>query len=287
MNIIDIIETFSSFCGEKEIPFQVDNKLMSYDDTTLFCPAGMQQFKKAFKDKSITQYSKANIQSCLRLNDLDIIGDGTHFLYFNMMGLFSFRGMTVPQAIDFWILFLSKVGIKVDYVTIHPDKPEWAEYYRLYDLEVRFDPECIWSDGELSGYCTEFYKDDIEIGNIVNICGDCIDVGFGLERLDMVINSGQPGWRPMSDIDLLTITIEKLLNEGVVPGNKQHGYVLRRLMRLLINKGGSVADPHFESEKVRQEKILEKYEKLKDRYSDKTKEWWFDTHGIDLDLVTK
>lgn len=287
MNIIDIIETFSSYCGRKGIPFQVDNKLMSYDDTTLFCPAGMQQFKKEFKDQSLVNVTKANIQSCLRLNDLDNIGDGTHFLYFNMMGLFSFRGMTVKQAIDFWVEFIWMLDINPDYVTIHPDKPEWAKFYEYYGFQVRKDPECVWSDGELSGYCTEFYKDDIEIGNIVNICGDCIDVGFGLERLDMVANHKDPNWKPLSDVDLLTITVEKLLNEGVVPSNKQQGYVLRRLMRALVNKGGMVADPHFESEKLRQEKILEKYDRLKDRYKDKTKEWWFDTHGIDLDLVTK
>lgn len=86
MNIIDIIETYNSFCGSKGIPFKVDNKLLSYDDTTLFCPAGMQQYKKQFKDTSIVGVTKANIQSCLRLLDLDSIGDGTHFLYFNMMG---------------------------------------------------------------------------------------------------------------------------------------------------------------------------------------------------------
>ena len=33
---------------------------------------------------------------------------------------------------------------------------------------VRIDNECLWSDGNIGGYCTEFYKNDIEIGNIVN-----------------------------------------------------------------------------------------------------------------------
>lgn len=285
MNIIDIIAAYSSYCEEKGIPFQVDNQLKSYDDTTLFCPAGMQQFKKQFKDQSIVGVTKANIQACLRLLDIDSIGDGTHFLYFNMMGLFSFRGMTVSDAIDFWMEFIYRLDIVPDYVTVHPSKKEWAKHYEKYNLQVREDPECIWSDGELQGYCTEFYKDNIEIGNIVNICGDCIDVGFGLERLDMVCNSKEPSWRPMSDVNLLEITIEKLLNEGLVPSNKQHGYVLRRLMRMCLNKGGVVAHPHFENEKVRQEQIVKKYHKLKDRYKDMPKEWWYDTHGIDLDLV--
>lgn len=290
MNIIDIIETYSSYCEKKGVPFQIDNKLMSYDDTTLFCPAGMQQFKKEFKDKSIIGVTKANIQSCLRLNDLDTIGDGTHFLYFNMMGLFSFRDWTVKQAVDFWLGFIAVLDIWPTFVTIHPDKKEWASFYEEHGLQVRLDNECVWSDGELSGYCTEFYVNnkelgDIEIGNIVNICGDCIDVGFGLDRLDLVANYNNADWKPLSDVNLLEITIEKLLNEGVVPSNKQHGYVLRRLMRQCLKKGGIVAHPHFENEKVRQDQILKKYDKLKDRYKDKSKEWWFDTHGIDLDLV--
>lgn len=193
--------------------------------------------------------------------------------------------MTVKEAVDFWMEFLTILGIKPDYVTIHPDKSEWSAHYNGYDLEIRGDKECVWSDGELSGYCTEFYKDGIEIGNIVNICGDCIDVGFGLERLDMVVNSKDPHWKPLTEVQLLEITIDKLLNDGVVPGNKQHGYVLRKLMRTLHKKGGYSDSVHFKLERERQENILQKYLKLKDRYPGKSKEWWFDTHGIDVDLV--
>ena len=31
--------------------------------------------------------------------------------------------------------------------------------------------------------------------------------------------------------------------------------------------------------------LQQKYLKIKDRYVGKSKEWWFDTHGIDIDLV--
>lgn len=89
----------------------------------------------------------------------------------------------------------------------------------------------------------------------------------------------------MTDLDRLQDAIQKILNEGFVPGNKQHGYVLRRLIRLLYKKGGAMYGPHFYDEVKRQEQILQKYSKLKERYKDKPKEWWFDTHGIDLDLV--
>lgn len=283
--MIDITQAYSDFCQKKGVPFSLDSKITSYDDTTLFCPAGMQQFKKQFKDSSITGTTRANIQACLRLLDLDDIGDGTHFPYFNMIGLFSFRDMTVKQTIDFWLEFLSTLNIKPHYVTVHPDKLEWSNYYVEHNIEVREDPGCVWSDGELSGFCTEFYLndylDDIEIGNIVNICGDCIDVGFGLERLHYIVNgAGTPG-----EVESLEITINKILECGFVPGNKQQGYVLRKLMRLLWKKGGYISSAYFKIERERQENLIQKYLKLKNRYQDKSKEWWFDTHGIDIDLV--
>lgn len=279
--MINVRQAYADFCVLKGIPYKYDGSIAPYDDTTLFCPAGMQQFKKQFKDQNINNVTQANIQSCLRLNDVDVIGDGTHFLYFNMIGLFSFRELSVKQAIDFWMEFLDTLNLKPDYVTIHPDKSEWSALYNGYDVEIRGDKECIWSDGELSGYCTEFYINGVEIGNIVNICGDCIDVGFGLERLDDIVN----GKRPTSDVEILQETIQKLLDSGYQPGPKQQGYVLRRLMRLLYKKGGQVSSVWFAAEVGRQEGIKEKYLKLKDRYKDKSKEWWFDTHGIEIDLV--
>lgn len=285
--MINIRQTYMDFCQSKGISYRDDDSILSYDDTTLFCPAGMQQFKKDFKDKEIKNVTRANIQSCLRMQDIDTVGDGTHFPYFHMMGLFSFRGLTVKKSIDFWMEYLTLIGIKPDYVTIHSHKTDWAAYYYEYDLEVRIDNECIWSDGELSGYCTEFYVnsylDNIEIGNIVNICDDCIDVGFGYERLDHVVNkTGTPG-----ALESLEDTIGKLLACKVYPSNKQQGYVTRRLIRKFHGMGGVSKNLYFIQEKERQEKALKQYDRLKRRNPDKSKQWWFDTHGIDLDLVNE
>jgi hypothetical protein len=33
------------------------------------------------------------------------------------------------------------------------------------------------------------------------------------------------------------------------------------------------------------EKVLQKWNRLKDKHKDKSKEWWWDTQGIDLDLL--
>ena len=98
---MNIKEEYKSYCEENNINFKIDGNIKSYDETTLFCPAGMQQFKSFFKDEN-HKGTISNIQSCLRLNDIDEIGDGTHLLYFNMIGFFSFREWSVPQAIDYW-----------------------------------------------------------------------------------------------------------------------------------------------------------------------------------------
>ena len=67
----------------------MDDNVKSYDETTLFCPAGMQQFKSKFKDLNYTG-TISNIQSCLRLNDLEEIGDGSHLLYFNKIFILTY-----------------------------------------------------------------------------------------------------------------------------------------------------------------------------------------------------
>jgi len=276
---MNITEEYKSYCKENNINFKIDGNIKSYDETTLFCPAGMQQFKSFFKDEN-HKGTISNIQSCLRLNDIDEIGDGTHLLYFNMIGFFSFRDLSVPQAIDYWMGFLKRIGITPDYITIHPDKPEWSKFYDKYGVEVRFDEECIWSDGEIGGYCTEFYKDDIEIGNIVNPLGNCIDVGFGLERIEMVLNN-----TPKSKEDTLKETVFKMIESGFAPGNNKQGYILKKLLRLCHKNGVTIDHDFYRDEVVRQEKILVKWERLKDKHKDKPKEWWWDTHGIDLDLI--
>ncbi|CAG7579676.1 MAG: Alanine--tRNA ligase [uncultured marine phage] len=261
----------------------MDDNIRPHDDTTLFCPAGMQQYKNTFKSDYVGSVS--NVQSCLRLKDLEEVGDGTHFLYFNMIGLFSFREMSVQESIDFWMEFLEEeLKLKVDYVTIHPDKIEdWSSLYDNYEVEIREDEECIWSDGEIGGYCTEFYIDDVEIGNIVNPLGDCIDVGFGLERLESFVNKVKEKTKE----EILIETCDKMIFSGYFPSNKKQGYVLKKLLRELYRLGSDWDNEYYQKEKERQRKVIKRYHDIKDRpkYKDKSKEWWFDTMGVDIDFV--
>lgn len=279
----DIVKTYREYCEARGIPFQLDDNVRPYDNTTLFCPAGMQQFKEKFNSHETGTI--ANIQSCIRLKDIEEIGDGTHYLYFDMIGLFSFRTMPLQDAVDFWMEFLEEVlDIKVDYITIHPDKmEEWRSLYDNYDVEIRADDECKWSDGNIGGYCTEFYKDDVEIGNIVNPLGDCIDVGFGLERLNAFVNKVSEKTKE----DILVDTCTKILASGYYPSNKEQGYMLRKLLRELYKLGSNWGNEHYLAEKKRQDKVLATYNRLKDKkkYQDKTNEWWFDTMGVDVEFI--
>lgn len=277
---MNIIEEYSKFCHEKNISFQIESGVNPYDDTTFFCPAGMQQFKPKFKDLNYTG-TLSNIQPCIRLNDLNEIGDGTHLLYFNMIGLFSFRELTIKQSIDFWMEFLTRIGITPDYVTIHPDKLiEWSNHYKEYDILIKSDNDCKWTDGEIGGYCTEFYKDDIEIGNIVNTLGDCIDVGFGLERLQLVLGNYK-----VTKEETLKESIVKIINSGFAPSNKGGGYVLRKLLRQCYKENILIDHIFYKEEITRQNVLIEKYNKLKHKYLNKDKDYWWETHGIDLDLL--
>jgi len=212
------------------------------------------------------------------MGDLNEIGDGTHFLHFTMLGLFSFRKMTVGEAIDFWLKFLEELGLVPDHVTVHPDRQnEWSSLYRGR-VPIIPDPECMWSDGSIGGYCTEFHKNGIEIGNIVNPLGTCIDVGFGLERLDMIVN----GTRPGDALATLRDAAMRVIESGYRPSNKEQGYVLRKLLRRIYVMGGTLDHSFFDEEVERQKRLRVNYLRLRHRHSDKSPEWWFETHGVDV-----
>lgn len=272
---------YGNFCKENQLSFQVNSSILSPDNTTLFCTSGMHHFKNQFSDLNFHD-TFSNIQSCLRLNDLDEIGDGTHYLVFHMLGLFSFRQWSLPQTIDFWMSFLESINLLPHYVTIHPDKyHDWKSFYSNYKVDIKEDNECIWQDGQIGGYCTEFYHNDVEIGNIVNTLGTCIDVGFGGER---ILNL--KGLLPVSTKqEILIETIESLLNDQVILSNNQHGYILKKLITLLIYSEGYFNHPYYDQiynqQKEKWKFYLNNFQKPK--YLNKPHSWWLDTHGINLD----
>lgn len=278
---MNIINEYKKFCEERYILLSIQSSVTPYNETTLFCPAGIQQFKHLFSHIDY-RGTIANIQACIRMNDFDEIGDFSHLLYFNMIGLFSFREMLIEDAITFWVNFLKRIGIKPDYVTIHSNRHYWLKYYHLLGInDVRFDDEnCKWSDGDIEGYCTEFFFNNVEIGNIVNPFDQFIDAGFGLERLEMFVNG-----KTINKIDTLKETAIKIIESGYTPSNLKQGYVLRKILREIYKCGSTLDHEYFTDEIKRQEKILDKYSILKNKHVNKSKQWWYETHGIDLDEI--
>lgn len=278
----DILKLYRDYCEFKKIQFTNYPSIRSWDASTLFCPAGMQQYKDKFRDSDYTGVTIANNQSCLRMNDIAEVGDGTHFAYFNMLGLFSFRDWEMERAIGFWIEFIEEwCELKIDYVTIHPKKMnEWKTLYPA-DFKVIADEDCVWGDGGIEGYCTEFYVDGVEVGNIVRPRGDCIDAGFGLERIESLVN----GLKPQNRVELLKQCALKILESGFKPSNKEQGYVLRKILREIYKSGSILNHEVFEDELIRQYKIKERFPSLLKKNPKKSKEWWFDTHGIEIDQL--
>lgn len=278
---INVLNEYKRFCQNNSIPFEVEGSVKSYNDSTLFCPAGMQQYSNLFTKKWIKGTS-ANVQPCLRVNDLDEIGDGTHLLYFNMLGLFSFRELQMKNAFDLIISFLEDYLIlKIDKITIHPDKiHDWIVYVPgCYNVET--DRDCLWSDGKTKGYSIEFYVNGIEVANIVNTCGDCIDMGAGLERLEVLC-----GAKPKKVEQVLTEAIEKILETGATPSPNKQGYILRKLLGLAIKKKIPLENKYIEEEKSRIDKMNTFYKENKDKFKGKSEEWWQETHGVDIDLLS-
>lgn len=280
---MDVLELYKKLCSNAKVNFTTHHSPLSYDTTTLFCPAGMQQYKSRFTDLSRTGETIANVQTCLRLNDLALVGDGTHSIVFDMLGFFSFRGKSVAEVIAFFLDFVESCGLKLSHVTVHHDKiKEWVAWYPE-SITVEADEQCVWSDGNVGGYCTEFYVNDsngvpVEIGNIVNPLGTCIDVGFGLDRLDKLVNGTN-----LSRQDEFKRAITSLQSAGVKPGNVKQGYVLRKLLRRLDKEGGTHESSDFLSEQEKRKLAKLRYEKLRHKHPEKSAAWWKDTHGVDLD----
>lgn len=280
-----IINTYQTLSQKYHLDFSINPSVLSPDNSTLFTTSGMQHYKHLYSDIHYHN-TFTNIQKCLRLNDLDEIGDGTHYLTFEMIGFYSFREYTLKQSIDFMLEFLNKLNITPDYVTIHPDKyDEWKHLYDNYNVEIRKDSECVWSDGNIGGYCTEFYKNNIEIGNIVNTLDTCIDIGFGLERLIQV--SSENTLSSLTRLDILEDTILTLINSNIKIGHYKEEFILKKLITESVFLGSQINHEYFKTVKSNMVKNYTNYLRNKDKlkYKDKEKDFWLNTFGIYTDKI--
>lgn len=243
----------------------------------------MQLLKPRFNNPD--GHGHGNVQYCIRTNDIEEVGDGTHLTFFQMVGSFGFGNHSYESHIDLWSSILCDLGIRVDYVDVHPDSPH-RPYWETRKYVVHDNPGCLWSDGNIGGYCSELFVGNLEIGNLVNPLGHSVDVGFGYERLVQVIE-GKDRVDETSlfrqDLDPVSRdhyrTLNVLYDQGIVPGNKGREYVCRRLLRRFIRLNQTL-DPWMEPERERVNKSLQQGRRYWKRHSDKSPQWWWESFGI-------
>lgn len=264
------------------------------DNSVLLTTAGMQQFKPYYLGKPSPYGNRvASIQKCIRVDDIEEVGDNTHLTFFEMLGNFSFNynsgkgSYFKAEAIRFGYEFIAEyLNLQIDYVTIFagddisPKDTEsqqiWQDLFKEKNVKIDIREygraDNFWGPTGSEGPCgptTEIYVNDVEIWNIVfnqyysnldkslvNLENQGIDTGGGLERIltyyegvDSMYDTTY--FRPILDQakDFLPdLPLEKqrmildhiraslfLIADGVLPSNKEQGYILRRLLRKVLS----------------------------------------------------
>ena len=259
------------------------------DDTTLFVCSGMQPNKHRFRNLDGGRYG--SLQSCIRTDDIDLVGDGSHLTYFEMVGNFSFGSDEYELSIDLWDSILSDLNVTGTHIRVHPSQNQHRLLWQRRGYRVERDKNCVWSDGEIGGYCCEVFVGNLEIGNLVHPLGTCTDVGFGWERLVQVVEEKRrvdqtslfdQRFCPVVSDHCRTISVLK--ENGVQPGNKGRNYICRRLLRRLLRRlDGTESfsfDDWLKSERELMDKCLREGRRFWRRHKDKPPSFWWETFGI-------
>jgi alanyl-tRNA synthetase len=287
-----IIDTTNKVLKDFKYPeLVIDTNILpnKEDQSTLFMCSGMQRVKNKFSSE-IGTYS--SVQSCIRLQDIDLVGDDSHISSFEMIGTFGFNTDDYKKHQQIWHMVLHELGIKnkVNHITRHSQMEfeKWSYWQHLGYNTIIDDESCIWSDGQIGGYCCEVFVGDLEIGNLVNPNKVSCDIGFGLERLVQVIENKSINETSLFDLSLSPLardhkrTLQLMKNQGIYPGAKGVYSVCKRLIRNLIRNNEFL--PEFQDWINSEKELLAKKESFIDKNIDKwdtqLESYWHQTHGI-------
>lgn len=217
-----------------------------------------------------------------------------------MVGSFGFGTNNYERHCEMWHRIVERLGIKVDYVTYHPDSSHEPIWNNL-NYQTKQDTGCIWkvNDDEKGDYCCEMFSSGLEIGNLVNPNRVSIDVGFGFERLLQLVESvDRVDLTSMFDQRLTPIgkdhkrTLELLISQGILPGGKGQRYICRKLLRKFIKEVEDFRDVSFrsvlESELYLMNKKVIEGRKVWHRFKNRGPEFWWETFGLlpeEIDLI--
>lgn len=174
MTTAEIRSAFLSFFEERGCKLYPSSSLVPDDPSLLLANAGMNQFKEYYQGKkTMREIGATSCQKCVRTNDIDIIGsDGRHASFFEMLGNFSFGGVSKEQACA-WALELStqvfKLPIERLYFTVFTEDDEAFEiWHKLGVAEDHIsrlgEDDNFWAAGPTGpcGPCSEIYFDQGE-----------------------------------------------------------------------------------------------------------------------------
>ena len=253
----------------------------------------MQVFKSRFTEKDGQHQS--SIHSCIRTDDIDLVGDGNHLTSFEMIGNFSFGNDDYLSTCRMWDAILCDLEFPVTHVTVHPSQTSHEAIWRELGYKIVLDEGCLWSDGNIGGYCCEIFSGELEVGNLVNPMGDSVDVGFGMERMVQILENKErvdetslfgEGHPIVRDHER---TLRLMQKNGVYPGAKSRLGMCRQLVRRVLKFVDALGEltPWLESENellLRRRLDMERYSK---RFGSKPPEYWKETHGWTVGEITE
>jgi len=179
------------------------------DPTLLFTSAGMVPFKRYYVDENPSVRRAVSVQRCLRLSDLDEVGQTPyHATFFEMLGNFSFGDYFKEEAIEWgWEFLTDVIGMPAErlWVTVHKDDAAAADIWRT---KMKFPAERLvplgdehnfWGPAGDSGPCGPCSEIHLDMGTDVG-CGreDC-DPGCDCDRFFEIWNLVFPQFLQSAD----------------------------------------------------------------------------------------
>ena len=174
MTTAEIRSTFLKFFEDRGLKLYPSSSLVPEDPSLLLANAGMNQFKEYYQGKkTMKEIGACSCQKCVRTNDIDCIGeDGRHLSFFEMLGDFSFGGVSKQQACTWaFELITEKFQLPLDrlYFTVFTDDDETHDIWRSLGVAEDHisrlgEDDNFWAAGPTGpcGPCSEIYYDQGE-----------------------------------------------------------------------------------------------------------------------------
>jgi len=155
-----LCQKYLNFFVKKQHKIIPPDSLVQADNitTSLFTVAGMQQLVPYLKGKKHPMGNRlVNIQPCLRVKDIDLIGDSHHLTFFEMLGNWSLGNYSKKDQLNWFFEFLTQelklkpsklyVSVFSGDKNIPPDEEStkiWQEIFKptnlLYQVKVTSIP---------------------------------------------------------------------------------------------------------------------------------------------------